>query len=196
MFMKRTMCLNCHYPQSVCICDALCTVTSAQKVIILQHPSEVKHAKSSVKLIRLCVPNSEIWIGETPGDFAQLIINLKTQRNQVCVIYPNQNSVPLESINEKQNSNITSIILLDATWRKAYKIWQLNPWLQHLPSWHFAIPPQSEYKIRKTSVSSGLSTLEALAHTLYITQGLDKAPLLTTFTRMQQRVFAQHLSNP
>ncbi|MEI8650011.1 DTW domain-containing protein [Paraglaciecola sp. Hal342] len=52
--MKRVICHHCDYPQSVCICDLLCTVCSEQKVIILQHLSEVNHAKNSAKLIQLC----------------------------------------------------------------------------------------------------------------------------------------------
>ncbi|WP_158772055.1 tRNA-uridine aminocarboxypropyltransferase [Paraglaciecola sp. L1A13] len=193
--MSRVICTHCDYPQSVCMCNLLCTVTSTQEVIILQHPSEVNHAKSSVKLIRLCVPNSQIWVGETAHDFCQLIDDLKEQKRKACVVYPSQNSIPLESIDNRERRNVDTLILLDATWRKAYKMWQLNPWLHDLPAWNFAEPPKGKYQIRNTTVESGLSTLEALAQTLYLTQGIDKTPLLETFMGMQARVFARHLSN-
>ncbi|WP_166422481.1 tRNA-uridine aminocarboxypropyltransferase [Paraglaciecola sp. 20A4] len=192
--MRRVLCTHCGYPQSVCVCSLLCTVNSTQKIIILQHPTEAHHAKSSVRLIRLCVPNCQIWVGEKALDFSQLTHNLKEQKREAYVIYPSQNSIPLESIDKGERRKIDTLILLDATWRKAYRMWQLNPWLHDLSACHFAQPPQGKYHIRNTTVGSGLSTLEALAQTLYLTQGIDTGPLLETFLGMQARVFARHIA--
>lgn len=193
--MNRVICHHCDYPQSVCICDLLCSVHSAQKIIILQHPSEVNHAKNSAKLIQLCVPNSEIWVGENPEDFSRLISWISAQQESACLVYPNDNSKPLETTISRERCAPPALILLDATWRKAYKLWMNNPWLHTLPAWHFIHPPKSLYRIRKTSVTGGLSTLEALAYTLHFTQGIDTTPLLSTFTQMQERVFARQLAN-
>jgi DTW domain-containing protein YfiP len=193
--MKRIKCHHCEYPQSVCICDLLCTVCSTQKIIILQHPSEAKHAKNSAKLIHLCVPNSEIWVGETPEDFSPLIDWVNSQKESACLVYPSENSKPLEKKTNQERNAPPAFILLDATWRKAYKLWKMNPWLHSLPAWHFDQPPASLYKIRKTSVTAGLSTLEALAYTLQLTQNIDNSPMLRTFIQMQERVFARQLAN-
>ncbi|ABG42791.1 DTW domain containing protein [Paraglaciecola sp. T6c] len=192
--MKRAICRRCDYPLSVCICDLLCEVISSQRIIILQHPSEAQHAKNSAKLVKLCIPESEIWLGESAEDFSHLQRGIKTRGGKVAVVYPNDDSVALESLTKKQRTSIDTLILIDATWRKAYKIWQLNPWLKQYSSWHFAKPPASQYVIRKTSIEGGLSTLEALAHALTLTQEIDTSELVTTFDEMQNRVFARHTS--
>ena len=192
--VKRAVCRRCDYPQSVCICDLLCELVSSQRIVILQHPSEARHAKNSAKLIKLCIPESEIWLGESAEDFTELQRSIKTRGGKVAVVYPNEDSVALESLCREQRTSIDTLILIDATWRKAYKVWQLNPWLKQYSSWHFATPPTSQYDIRKTSIAGGLSTLEALAHVLTLTQEIDTSELVTTFGEMQNRVFARHTS--
>jgi DTW domain-containing protein YfiP len=85
-----------------------------------------------------------------------------------------------------------NIILLDGTWRKAYKILQLNPWLLDLPSLHLSFEGKSQYTIRKSSRPDSLSTLEAAAYSLQALEPeLDITPILKVFNAMvQQRLDA------
>jgi DTW domain-containing protein YfiP len=85
-----------------------------------------------------------------------------------------------------------NIILLDGTWRKAYRMLQLNPWLLDLPSLHLSFEGQSQYTIRKSSRPDSLSTLEAAAYTLQALEPeLNIAPILSLFNAMvQQRLDA------
>ncbi|NVJ62054.1 MAG: DTW domain-containing protein [Gammaproteobacteria bacterium] len=59
-------------------------------------------------------------------------------------------------------SQFDSVLLIDASWRKAKKIFHKNPWLHHLPHGQINLTGSSQYLIRKHSNESSLSTLEAL----------------------------------
>lgn len=196
MATTRTYCPGCHYPATVCICDTLQPLSARQNIIILQHPGEVKHAKNTTRLISLCMPDVTVLRGEGPDRFSELIKQSSNTPDDYALIYPSASSKALEDHSAQfALPNQKTLILIDATWRKAFKIWQLNPWLRALPSWHFAAPPASKYRIRKTSVANGLSTLEALAYTLSLTEKLDCQPLLQSFTAMQDKVFSLPINN-
>ncbi|MFT6899556.1 MAG: DTW domain-containing protein YfiP [Paraglaciecola sp.] len=196
MAATRRYCPGCHYPATVCICDALHTLKARQKIIILQHPGEVKHAKNTTRLITLCMPDITVLRGEQPDSFSQLIKQCGKTPDRFALFYPSTSSKAVEDHSHQfALPNQKTLIFIDATWRKAFKIWQLNPWLRALPQWHFAAPPASSYRIRKTSVDNGLSTLEALAYTLSITEKLDCQPLLQSFAAMQEKVFSLAIAN-
>lgn len=195
MTVKRSYCIMCKYPQSVCVCFAVEALKCNQKIIVLQHPAESKHAKNSARLLPLCLTNVQIVIGESAGDFLQLIKVCQWAPEEFAVFYPNDCSTPLEQhvFRFKQDMPDT-LIFIDATWRKALKMWKLNPWLHTLNSWHFATPPSSRYQIRKASVANSLSTLEAVAYVLEQTQGIDCQPLYRCFRAMQKTVFNLKIS--
>lgn len=183
---KRAICPSCHYPLRVCICEAIQQQVSPVSVIILQHPSEVKHAKNSVRLLPLCLDKVEVIIGESYQDFSHLASKVIANIKDYAVFYPHQSSVDFEAnIASFRHNNFNNIILVDGSWRKAYKVWQLNPWLHEVSSWHFSTPPKSRYVIRSTSVSNSLSTLEAVAYALNQGYQWDNTPLLNAFDAMQ-----------
>jgi DTW domain-containing protein YfiP len=187
----RIYCTGCHYPATVCICEALSTLSARQEIIILQHPAESKHAKNTARLITLCMPSVTVLCGEQSTSFSELINQCSKDPHRFALIYPSTSSKALEDHPQQfALPNQKTLIFIDATWRKAFKIWQLNPWLKAIPQWHFATPPATKYRIRKTSVDNGLSTLEALAYTLSVTEKLDCQPLLQSFAAMQDKVFS------
>lgn len=184
----RRYCQDCHYPQSVCICDQIEKIATDIRIVVLQHPSEARHAKNSVRLLPLCLPQVSVYQGESSDDFASLRQELASSSSPLALFYPSTGSTGLESGFAGYVSHPPQTLLfIDATWRKAYKMWQLNPWLRQLKSWHFEHPPQSQYRIRKTSVAGGLSTLEAVAYALETGHQVETAPLLSLFNTMQSR---------
>jgi hypothetical protein len=114
----------------------------------------------------------------------------RTQANSQAQITDDQSR---QSTNEQAAPRPKlNIILLDGTWRKAYKILQLNPWLLNLPSLHLTFEGKSQYTIRKSSRPDSLSTLEAAAYSLQALEPeLDIAPIFKVFNAMvQQRLDA------
>ncbi|WP_434927474.1 tRNA-uridine aminocarboxypropyltransferase [Shewanella sp. HL-SH2] len=182
--MKRTYCAVCDYPQTACVCHAVSPFLARTNVIVMQHESEVNHAKNTVRLIRLVMPNMRVFVGETAEDFIDLQAYLAQASKPIYVVYPSDNS---QTVSQSGAQADSIIILLDGTWRKAYKILQSNPWLQHYPAIHLDVEHASNYIIRKAKRPDSLSTLEATALLLSaLDKTLDTEPLFAVFDAMVQ----------
>ena len=54
---------------NICVCEACAPVRNRTGVTILQHPTEVGHAKGTVRILTRCLANLRLFTGEMPGDF-------------------------------------------------------------------------------------------------------------------------------
>ncbi|TMO81090.1 DTW domain-containing protein [Pseudoalteromonas sp. S3776] len=173
--MSRKICERCKFTPSTCICKAVSRINNKVRVIILQHPSEEKIAKNTAKLVNLSLTGCEIVKGENNNDFA-ILKSLPLE--STVLLYPNEQAINLD---EKARSavinNITHLIVIDGTWKKAYKILQLTPLLSKFKTVSFKQLPKNRYAIRKAPRADSLSTLEAVAHSLSLLEQLDPAPL-------------------
>lgn len=149
---------------------------------ILQHPSEVKQAKGTVRLVSLCMPDAVVVQGECEADFKQLKSQLLNDDKPCYLVYPNDNSKPLEDMSGKIDA--ANLIFIDGSWKKAFKIYQLNPWLKHFPALHFSAAEKTAYKIRKAPRADSLSTLEAVAWCLENLDNCNTQPLYRAFEAM------------
>ncbi len=194
------MCAACGYPQITCLCAWVNPITAPMNIIILQHPKEAKHAKNTVKLLALGLQKITILQGEKPEDWIELAQKVTNQPQNYCLFYPHEHSCPVESISSLEQKLRffpvkSSVIFIDASWRKALKIWHLNPWLQQCNSWHFCNPPENQYHIRRTTQQSSLSTLESVAYVLEHTHNINCAPLYVLFSKMQQKCFLESIND-
>jgi len=143
------------------------------QLLVLQHPSEVEHAKNSVRLLQLAVPDTRVIVGETEADFAELRAELTTDSMPTFLLYPSDNSQLLQA---DDSSEAVRLILL------------LNPWLQALPQRHLPLAAPTAYRIRKANRSDSLSTLEAAAAALsQLEPGLDVAPMYALLAELVEQ---------
>lgn len=160
--MPRELCPKCDYITQNCVCEHI-TPTEHQIVLhILQHPSEVKNAKNTVKLLTLISNNTQVHIGEQESDFKNIKSLYESQPSQFGLLFPSDDA----NIISPQEHQIKHLILIDGTWKKAKKILHLNPWLKNIPHFTFAEDINTEYQIRASSVKGSLSTIEAAAYSL------------------------------
>ncbi len=148
--MSRPYCEQCGYPQTACVCGAVSAISPRSRLLVLQHPSEVEHAKNSVRLLQLAVPSTRVVVGETEADFAELRAELTRNSMPTFLLYPSDESQLLQAA---ESSEAVRLILLDGTWRKTLKMYRLNPWLQALPQKHLSLAAPTAYRIRKASRS-------------------------------------------
>jgi DTW domain-containing protein YfiP len=191
---KRQICAKCGYPQNTCLCAWINPITAPLNIIILQHPKEEKHAKNTVKLLALGLKQIIVIQGEKPDDWTELAQDVAKQPQDYSLFYPHEQSKSVESIsspelNERVFPVNHNVIFIDASWRKALKIWHLNPWLQQCNSWHFTNPPVNQYHIRHTTQKNSLSTLESVAYVLELVHNTDCSALHELFQQMQVRCF-------
>ncbi len=183
-------CIKCGKASVACICSHIQLIESHTELIILQHPSEVKRAIGTAKILNLSLPNSYCLVGEDFSDHPLLNTLLNEKGSQTVLLYPKEGSrlLAIDTFGQRSTKvSKTRVILIDGTWRKAYKIWQLSTNLHTIPSVHLDESLIGQYRIRKAPTENGLSTVEAGFHalrTLEPENATQFLPLLTAFNVM------------
>jgi len=186
----RKICSACQYPAVVCVCSVITQIAVDVEIIILQHPSEKNRAKNTARLVSLVIPDAKVVVGESAADFEQIkqrLVDRESAGARAAVLFPSPESTILSENFESASNIIQTLILIDGTWRKAKKMWQLNPWLWTLAVFRLEAGSKSRYRIRKGSQAGGLSTLEAAALALEIVEDADTEPLYKAFEAMQDK---------
>jgi DTW domain-containing protein YfiP len=108
-------------------------------------------------------------------------------KSKVALLYPSEEAITLDTqllekhINHADNPSHENrinkipqyLIILDGTWKKAYKMYMKNSWLHEIP--HFTLSDDiiGQYQIRKTQKKNALSSLEACSYALSFLEQLD-----------------------
>lgn len=143
-------CWGCALPPRVCHCAAIEPVLKTPSIVILRHPKERKRTLSTVSLIKQRYPNVLVIEGE---EFSPLRLP------NLALLFPSDDVLEPDIAPHAEQT----LILIDATWRKAKKILHVNPWLQTLPKVSLSPQNLSSYLLRKVSSEENLSSVEAFA---------------------------------
>ena len=182
--MSRAVCPRCERPIDYCYCSELTAEQADIDLVILQHPGETRHPMNTARIAELGINNCEIWVGE---DFTQHqpLLNLIKEK-QCYLLFPGPDAQ--DSIQALQQHKPDVVFIIDGTWRKAKRIYHLNPHLQALPALSLNHDQLSDYRIRKAPDAASLSTVEAAV--LLLRQASEKEDthqsLLDVFDRMVQ----------
>lgn len=188
MNMARPLCPLCGQHRNICVCADCASVANQRRLLVLQHPSEVGHSKGTVRLLQQCLQHIEVLVGESPASFDAQGLDQRLQHQRTGLLFPGPDSQPLTAESAR---DIEQWLVLDGTWRKAARILYGNPPLATLPSFHFVDAPTSGYRIRKAPKAGQLSTAEAVAHLLSVTEpGLDTQPLLRAQQALVEKLLA------
>ena len=213
--MSRICCSRCQRPKVTCVCRFTSAIHNECLVIFLLHPKEINQAKGTLPLLVNSLSNSKVIVGENFSDNAELNNLLAKYGKSAALLYPSENAETLPllsalpllptlqtpsvlSAQAKDEINIVPVvlcrclILLDATWKKAYRMYQLSVNLHSIK--HFSLPPSliGQYDVRKTKKKNALSTLEACCYALSIieientTLAKETEDLLTKFVEFNQ----------
>lgn len=185
--MSRQYCTRCQRPLVTCICHITTTVNNQIDVWFLQHPSEEKQSKGSVTLAHLCLNKSRVLIGEDFSQCLELNQMINDPNYHVLLMYPDETAKEVSLQAPEQRPN-TVLLILDGTWKKAYKMYQLSKNLQQLRKVTLAETIKSKYRIRKHHKDTDVSSLEASAHALAGLEGdVNKyQPLLNSFEQFNE----------
>lgn len=153
------------------------------KVIILQHPDEVSNPKGSAIIAKLGLQQVECWVGEDFSEHADLNNLIKMATANMLVLYPSEQA---ENVALVDGQTVKTLLIIDATWRKAKRIWHSNPQLHSLRCAKLITDRASNYRIRKVPEQSHFSTVEAVVEGLRVLEDKSQAyqPLLTLFDEM------------
>ncbi|TLU67507.1 DTW domain-containing protein [Thalassotalea litorea] len=163
--MSRQYCTRCQRPLVTCICEFSSPTQNHIDVVILQHTSEEKQAKGTAGLLALSLHRCHLFVGENFSEHAQLNELIKAPGYQTYLLYPGEKSEIVAPKSSEQQHKLR-LIVLDGTWKKAYKMLQLSKNLHALDQVTLPDTFTSQYHIRKHHDPRGLSTLESTAHAL------------------------------
>lgn len=189
LIMTRVLCKQCQRPNIACICKFISKVDNLTSVLVLQHPSEVKQTKGTVALLSRSLNNCQVLVGE---DFSHVDeLNTMIANHQALLLYPSEKSSVLSlnnngfsntySCHDKKSQQPRLLIILDGTWKKAYRMFMLSSNLQKLEQ--VCLPDElansGQYLIRKVAKRNALSSLEACCFALALIEGeLTEAELV------------------
>jgi DTW domain-containing protein YfiP len=187
--MTRIYCKTCHRAEAGCICRFVCPVDNQPLVVLLQHPSEVKQSKGTVALLQLSLKRCVVFIGQDFSQHQGLTQIIDQYKNNISLLYPSEqaNSLVREHY-QPGPSQDQCIILLDGTWKKAYRMYMMSKKLHSIRQVSLPDGMIGQYLIRKTKKNNALSTLEASCYALAIIENvpLKYQHLLNKFVAFNQ----------
>lgn len=200
--MSRVLCQHCQRPTKACICAFITSVNNTINVVILQHPNEVNHTKGTAYLLAKSLNQCQIIVGENFSDNTELHAVLT--QYQALLLYPSERAEVLSSavsiVEHTHKAGLAQkepcLIILDGTWKKAYRMLMLSKNLQALTQ--VCLPEvlanSGLYLIRKVAKANALSSLEACCYALALledenNEGIQLTryqPLLNKFAQFNQ----------
>lgn len=186
--MSRAFCYQCHRASVACLCGRIEPQQNQVRVVVLQHPDESSHARGSAIIAELGLQQYTRWVGEDFTAHVPLQQLLQAHENEradeLVLVFPAEQAQSLQQV--KAEKPVKTLLFIDASWRKARKIWQINPQLQRLNCCYLEPSQPSAYRIRKVPRPGYLSTLESIVEALRIVEDAPTAyqPMLELFTEM------------
>ncbi|MEL7291917.1 MAG: DTW domain-containing protein [Pseudomonadota bacterium] len=178
-------CSQCGKSRKACICEWIQSLTSNVELVILQHHSETHRPMGTARILTLSLANSCCFVGEDFSDHPQLNRMLSDDNYRHFILYPGEEALTHQQVISASQDKKVRVILLDGTWKKAYKMWQLSTNLHTLPLVRLPSDLRGNYRIRKAPSDNSLSTVEAGYHILSLLEpNQDFSPLLEAFNQM------------
>jgi len=179
----RSFCPECEFLKSRCLCSTIKKINNHIHIVVLQHPSEQKHPLNTVRIMKKSLMKMSLFIGEDFSNHKEFNDIISNPKNHCALLYP---EIEAQVLDEQSRSlNLTHLIVLDGTWRKAKKIFLLSKELQGMKKIRLIPMAQSDYRIRKAPNENALSTLEAAALSLnFLEPELETEPMINSFHSM------------
>lgn len=151
--------------------------------MLLQHPRERDMPLGTARMASLCLPNSELHVGNVWHRSRTLERALSDPQRPPMLLFPSPDARDLDS--DPPVGPIT-LVVVDGTWSNSRKMVCRDPTLSVLPKLGFCPAHPSEYRIRREPRRDYVSTIEALVHALGVLEG-DRTrfePMLAPFRHM------------
>lgn len=150
----------------------------------------------TARILTLSLSNSRCFVGEDFSEHEALNALLSEPNVEHWVLFPGEGAQSYEQVRTRLQQAEPKVrlrvILLDGTWKKAYKMWQLSTNLHALPKVALPTDLVGNYRIRKSPSANSLSTVEAGYHILRLLEPRqDFTPLINTFEKMIDFQIAQ-----
>jgi len=169
-------CERCFLQQRVCLCAEIPTVATRTRVVIVRHHLEQHRSSNSGRLAHLALPNSEIV--DHGGVHGGIRGPAKLgSLDGAWLLFPEG-----EPCTRAPDPPPRQLIVLDATWSQARRMYRKIDQLRGLPILRLPEGWRASARMREAPSPDRVSTIEAIAGALRLLEGDDKAaPLETLF---------------
>jgi DTW domain-containing protein YfiP len=159
-----------------CLCAEIPVVATRTRVVIVRHHGERSRSSNSGRLAHLALPNSEVVDHGGLGGPARLPV-----LDGAVLVYPQGESrVP--------SPPPRAIVVLDATWSQARRMFRKLDGLRGMPVWRLPEAPAAVARLREAPSPDRVSTIEAIARALRVLEGAAvAAPLDELFALAVER---------
>jgi len=160
-------CVLCYQRREICICPIIPKVQTRTKFLILRHVQEANRPSNTGRLVALAMPNARIV---ACGGGVSLDDELQWNPG-TWLLWPDATGTRA-GISE---SPPEQVVVLDATWSQARRLYSRLPILRAMPQLVLPVPAHSRDRLRKQHRSDGMSTIEAVAAAVAKIEGVDAA---------------------
>ena len=181
MDLGHDRCPRCLYVQRVCLCAQIPRIETATRVLILRHHREKYRSSNTGRLAHQALVNSEIVDHGEPGRLAVL-----PPLDGAWLVFPAGDGPIAAPVPPPKQ-----IIVLDATWSQARKMFHKIDALRGLPLLRLPDAPMPAARLRESPGEGRVSTIEAIARALRLLEGDGPAaPLEALFDLAVARAVA------
>lgn len=178
----QTHCPRCYLRREICICPILPSVRTRSEFLILRHIREAHRPSNTGRLAALAMPNSRI-IPCGGGDRIglSLLEDKGLQAPDTWLLWPDGPGIKPETLPGR-------VVVLDATWHQARRLFRQTPLLQSLPRLMLPQPAPDRNRLRDQRRPDGMSTIEAIAAAVAVLEGAETArPLEELYDEVVRR---------
>jgi DTW domain-containing protein YfiP len=152
------------------------------------HHAETDKSTSTVRLVRLLLPHSDLYVFGAPGgrpDFTGMI----EPGTAPYVLFPEPSAPVLDERFVDKLAGPITLIVPDGTWKQARKITHHLDVLRGIPRLRLAPGAPSRYMVRRNQREGAVCTIEAIARVLGAIEGVPvQAALERYLDLMVERV--------
>jgi DTW domain-containing protein YfiP len=174
-------CLICFLNKNLCICNLIPRLDLKTKICLVIHAKELKRTTNSGRLAVKALVNSEMRIrGDTlmPLQLGDLLV----PEYSTYLFYPAEDALELTPELVASCKQPIQLIVPDGNWRQASKVHYRHHELKNIPRVMIRQSNKAIYHLRAETTDYGMSTLEAIAQALGVTEGPEpKAALLALY---------------
>ena len=154
-------CPRCLLLVRVCLCAAIPSIATRTRIVIVRHHLEQFRSSNSGRLAHLALPNSEIVEHGGRAGFAVL-----PALAGAWLLFPEGEPAAAPPVPAPR-----ALIVLDATWSQARRMYRKLAPLRGLPILRLPDAPMPSARLRESPAPGRVSTLEAIARALRLLEG-------------------------
>ena len=161
-------CPRCLYQRRVCLCAEIPAIANATRVVIVRHHLERHRSSNTGRLAHLALANSALVEYGGPGRGTDGFATDSLVLDGAHLLYPLGEPAGVAPSPPPQQ-----IVVLDATWSQARRMYRKLAPVRALPVLHVAVPDgaAARARLRESPGEGMISTIEAIAAALRLLDG-------------------------